>query len=113
MIVLATCHCGAVRIAAPRAPEEVLDCRCSICRRLGALWSYWRPSEMTIEAPADADGTYLWGERSIVFHHCRHCGCTTHWTPVDPSIERMAINSRLLEPHVLAQARVRVSAGPT
>ncbi len=51
--------------------------------------------------------TYVWDDRSIVFHRCRSCGCVTHWAAVDPGRDRMGVNARLLDPQVLAQARVR------
>ena len=38
------CHCGAVRLTVPRAPVEVTECNCSICRRLGARWAYYAPA---------------------------------------------------------------------
>ena len=30
-----TCHCGAIRIEIPNAPDTLTNCNCSICRRLG------------------------------------------------------------------------------
>jgi hypothetical protein len=32
--------------------------------------------------------------------HCGTCGCTTHWTPVDPAYPRMAVNLRMFEPEL-------------
>ena len=50
---------------------------------------------------------YMWNDRMIEFHHCRTCGCVSHWTPADRGHNRMAVNARLMDPEVLAGARVR------
>jgi hypothetical protein len=55
-------------------------------------------------APTD---TYVWGDRMLALHRCADCGCVTHWSPSDPAYDRMGINARLLEPAVLAAARVK------
>jgi hypothetical protein len=110
LIEEAACHCGAVRIIVPAAPEQVTDCNCSICRRLGALWAYYPVSQVTISG-REATGGYVRHDRpdvgGLAFHHCRACGCTTHWSPVDPAHDRMGVNARLLDAKVLAAARVR------
>jgi hypothetical protein len=101
-----SCHCGAVNLEVTTAPTEVTSCNCSICRRLGTLWAYYEPAHVTITG---ATATYHWGDKSIDFHHCATCGCTTHWSPraSRDNAGRMGINARLLEPNSLAGARVR------
>jgi len=42
-MITGSCHCGAVHIAVAEAPASVKSCNCSICRRLGTLWAYYRP----------------------------------------------------------------------
>jgi hypothetical protein len=107
---VAECHCGAVRIVVPAAPEQVTDCNCSICRRLGALWAYYPVSQVKIIG-VEATGDYVRHDRPdagyIAFRHCRTCGCTTHWTSVDTSHDQMGVNARLMDPKVTAAARVR------
>lgn len=53
--------------------------------------------------------TYMWGEKSIAFHHCAECGCITHYTEVDPADphDRMAVNAKLMPSEVLVTVRVR------
>ncbi len=99
-----SCHCGAVRIEVDRAPVEVTSCNCSICRRLGTLWAYYAPAQVRV---AGATATYSWGEKSLAFHHCPACGCTTHWSAVDPRIDRMGVNARLMDPAIVAAARIK------
>jgi hypothetical protein len=99
-----SCHCGAVRYTAASAPETVTECNCSICRRLGVLWAYYSPRDVRVEGPT---AIYMWDDKSIRFHHCETCGCATHWSPVDESVDRMGLNARLMEPAVREAARVR------
>jgi len=109
-MIEAVCHCGAVRVAVPAQPEQVTDCNCSICRRLGTLWAYYSPAQVKV---TDLDATAAYVRRDqpeqghIAFHHCRTCGCTTHWSSLDPTRDRMGVNARLMALEVLGQARIR------
>ena len=78
-------------------------CQCSICRRYGAEWIYYRVPEVDIQ---NKEGTstkkYIWGDRMLEFHFCDHCGCVTYWYPIDkPEENDMAVNSRMIEPEEL------------
>ena len=99
-----TCHCGAVKIEVPEAPRELTSCNCSICRRTGGLWCYFAPAQVRVTGKTVA---YRWGDKTLDLHHCGTCGCMTHWTPVDPAMERMGVNARLMDPAIVAAARVR------
>lgn len=107
----ASCHCGAVKLEIARAPDDVTDCNCSICRRLGTLWAYYTLSEVRIIPASGATDTYMWDDRSLAFHRCRVCGCVTHWYPVDTSRNRMGVNARMMAPEVLARAPVKLLDG--
>ncbi|HEY3776588.1 MAG TPA: GFA family protein [Rhizomicrobium sp.] len=106
-MIESSCHCGAVKLEIAEAPETVTDCNCSICRRYGVLWAYYSPKDVRIVADTNATDIYVWDDRSLEFHRCRHCGCVTHWAPVDKSTDRMGVNARLMAPEILAAARVR------
>lgn len=106
-MIESSCHCGAVVVELAAAPETVTDCNCSICRRYGVLWAYYRLDEARIRSSDAATDVYMWDDRSIGFHRCRVCGCVTHWTPVDPARDRMGVNARLMAPEILARTRVR------
>ncbi len=86
------CHCGAVRIRAPR-PQQLTECNCSLCAKLGTRFAYYRPDEVRITGPTVP---YVQGERTLATHHCPTCGCTTHWEPLEPGLERMGVNARLM-----------------
>ena len=103
-MVEATCHCGAVTIQIDDEVTAVTSCNCSICRRLGTLWTYHRPAHVRVTGTTV---TYRWGDRTLDFHHCPTCGCTTHWSPHDRDPHRMGVNARLLDPAVVEAARIR------
>src|SRR5262245_47575009 len=103
----ATCHCGAVRIEVPEAPQTVTSCNCSICRRTGVLWAYYPPSRVRFLEPSGKTDFYMWGDRELQLHRCAGCGVITHWSPVDPAGDRMGINARNFAPEVTAAARIR------
>ena len=102
-----SCHCGAVHLTIQNAPTEVTDCNCSICRRYGVLWAYYPTSEVEVSAPDAGTDVYVWGTGGTAFNRCKRCGCVTHWSATDPARRKMGVNARLMEPDVLAMARVR------
>ena len=104
-MVVSSCHCGAVKLAAETAPATVTDCNCSICRRYGVLWAYYSPA--LIRIGEGATEVYEWGDRSIEFHRCRSCGCVTHWVAADKAIDRMGVNARLMPRAVTAEVPIR------
>ena len=105
-MIEAACHCGAVRLGLAQAPETLTECNCSICRRLGALWAYYPRDQVRVMAPAEATVGYVWGDRCIEFHHCRACGCSTHYESLGES-NRRAVNGRLLAPEDAADIPIR------
>jgi hypothetical protein len=108
MSVTASCHCGAVQLVLSRAPTEVTECNCSICRRYGVIWAYYDLAEVQFVPERPLTHTYVWGDRAIAFHRCANCGCVTHWWP-EPGRDQgsMGVNARLFAPEILASARLR------
>jgi hypothetical protein len=104
-LIESSCDCGAVHLKISRAPDEVTDCNCTLCRRYGALWAYYSPKDVIV--PGGLTDTYMRGPKQIEFHSCKICGCVTHWSPADKTYDRMGVNARLMAPEVLARARVR------
>jgi hypothetical protein len=110
MLLTAQCHCGAVEVEVGSTPPWVLECRCSICRKLGVLWAYHPPGEVRISGRTD---TYVCNNRVIEFHRCRTCGCTTHWATLGTDYGRMGVNARLFDPDVLSAIELRSVPGPS
>ncbi len=105
------CHCGAVRIVVPDAPAELSSCNCSICRRIGGLWGYYRPDEVSVSDPDGQLVGYVQGDAMLTNWHCTRCGCTTHWTPRDPSLDRAGVNLRMFDPAVWEGLPVKLVDG--
>jgi hypothetical protein len=111
-MVEASCHCGAVRLSVTAAPVEVTECNCSICRRLGARWAYYSPTDVKLPK-AGTTQPYVWGDRMLAFHRCRSCGVTTHWQSLDGAKDRMAINARNFDDLEWDRVRIRHFDGAT
>lgn len=108
MMLTGTCHCGAVRFEVPSRPEAVTVCNCSLCRRVGALWVYYKDGSVTIAGHPENTDAYIWGDRTLRTVRCRHCGCVTHWEPLDPGPDaHMAVNARNFGPDELGDVRIR------
>lgn len=118
MPVTGSCHCGAVRIAVPAAPEWLASCNCSICTKTGTLMAYY-PDDGSVRVDG-ATATYIWGDRMIAHHHCPLCACKTHWKLLAEDVRgtseqaapgtsygRIGVNARLLDGFAVTKA------GPT
>jgi len=104
----ASCHCNAVRIRIPELPPSVTECNCSVCRRYGARWAYYTRDQVELAAGTEALTAYSWGDRTIEFFHCRHCGCLTHYESAEKRADgRFALNSRMLSLEATASLPVR------
>jgi len=105
---VATCHCGSVRIRVRRLPRTLTSCNCSICRRYGALWAYYKPTSVQIDAPKGGLAKYSWNHRIREYHRCKRCGCVTHYTYRKQRLRgTVAVNARNFELDAIAQARIR------
>ncbi len=92
-----SCHCGAIRLQLRDLPLEVSECNCSICRRTAGLWHYVPPDTVTVEGVTVG---YVQGDGFLTTWHCGTCGCTTHWTAIDPQYEKMGLNMRMFDPEL-------------
>ena len=106
-----SCHCGAVTLTVPQAPEDLASCNCSICRRIGGLWGYYAPDEVVVSDPDGRLTGYVQGDATLTTWHCSQCGCTTHWSPRDPALERMGVNLRLFDTAIWERLPLRLIDG--
>ncbi len=98
--ITGTCLCGAITFT-HAAPEKLVRCNCSACRRFGALWAHGPLTDIKITAGGpttrytrtDSDG-------DITFVSCATCGVTTHWEPAKPQdgTPYMTVNGALADP---------------
>ncbi len=104
----ATCHCGAVRIFVRRMPRTLTSCNCSICRRYGTLWAYYRPSSVSVEAPEGGLENYSWNRKIRAYYRCKKCGCVTHHAyRAKRRQDTVAANAVNFEPPALVGVRIR------
>ena len=107
-MLTASCHCGAVRIDVPQKPRRLTSCNCSICRRYGTLWAYYKCSEVRVIGAPGATADYVWGDKSLRFVRCSTCACITHWEPIQPKeSSKMGVNARNFEPGTMDSVRIR------
>ena len=103
-----SCHCGAVRLTLPSAPETAISCNCSLCRRLGGLWAYYEFGKVGIEGHPENTVEYIWGDRTLRNFRCRTCGCATHWERLvaEPG-SRHGVNLKNFDPRLQERVQVR------
>jgi len=87
-MITGNCHCGAIKFSVDETPEQLVDCNCSICHRLGALWGHVLVSSVQIDAPNEGTIAY-------------------HWENLQPNGERMAVNFRMCTAQEVARYRIR------
>jgi hypothetical protein len=103
-----TCHCGAVRITLPFAPEKATRCNCSLCRRVGGLWAYYEVGSVVVEGHPEHTEAYVWGDKTLRTIRCRTCGIVTHWEPTDPQqVTRQGVNINNFGPALVRTVVVR------
>lgn len=103
-----TCHCGAVCLTLPSMPDMAIRCNCSLCRRLGGLWSYFPFGDVKIEGHPAHTIDYVWGDKTLRTFRCKTCGCVTHWEPVDGKAgARHGVNLNNFDPLLQASVVVR------
>ncbi len=102
------CHCGAVRLTLPFAPETATSCNCSLCRRTGGIWAFYGLGSVTIEGHPEHTESYVWGDRTLRNLRCRTCGIATHWEPLEGGPgARHGVNLRNFDPRLLESVVVR------
>jgi hypothetical protein len=105
-MVRASCHCGSVNLEIDAAPAEVTECNCSVCRRYGVLWAYYLPGRVRV-LPRPAHRRLRGERQDHRIPSLSELRLRVALVPVDRERDRMGVNARLLEPEVLAGARVR------
>ena len=103
-----SCHCGAVRLTLPSAPEQATRCNCSICRRTGAVWAYFEFGTVKIEGHPEQTADYIQGDRTLRTIRCKSCGVVTHWEPLPLQAgARHGVNLNNFDPRLLESIRIR------
>ena len=103
-----SCHCKVVHFKITQSPKWLVDCNCSICCRIGALWGHIDIESVTITSTKDSTISYVQGDKTLAVHTCRSCGCTTHWESLQPDkSSRMAVNFRMCSSTDISKFQIR------
>ena len=90
-----SCHCGRVAFELDTKLDYVVECNCSLCRRVGALWHGASDSSLRITGETEL-ALYQFNTMTARHYHCRHCGIHTFSRPrLDPG--RWAVNVRCID----------------
>lgn len=111
-MLTAKCHCGSVQVEVPRKPRSLTSCNCSMCRRYGVLWAYYKDSDVRLVAESEAIDEYDWGRKTQRFIRCRTCGCVMQWKKYNVGPETgTGVNARNFEPEALGNVKIRLLDG--
>jgi hypothetical protein len=90
-----SCHCGRVSFEVDAKLDYVMECNCSLCRRVGALWHGASESSVRISGENELV-LYQFKTMTAKHYSCRHCGVHPFCRPrLDPS--RWAVNVRCID----------------
>jgi hypothetical protein len=93
-----SCHCGRVAFEVEGELEQVTDCNCSICSRMGTLYWFMPREKFVLLTPEEDLSSYAFGAQTIQHRFCPTCGIHPYGEGVDPQGNRtVAINVRCLE----------------
>jgi len=101
-----SCHCGRVSFELDAKLDYVMECSCSLCRRVGALWHGASDASLRITAGEDELTLYQFNTMTAKHYFCRRCGVHPFSRPrLDPG--RWAVNVRCIEGVDLASLALR------
>jgi len=107
--IFGSCLCGDVSFH-HTAPEKLMRCNCSACRRYGTLWAHGSIDDIEVKLKGRLTSfTRPDSNGDIAFNSCQRCGVTTHWSPAGQNSESqvMAVNASLCAPEDIADLQIR------
>ncbi len=98
MLYKGSCHCGDIAFEVEGEIEQVYDCNCSICSRMGSLHWFLPRDRMRLLTPESNLATYTFNTHTIKHRFCPKCGIHPYGEGADPNGNaKVAINARCLE----------------
>ena len=83
------CLCGSVAVELDRRPAYLFRCNCDLCRKSGATWGYFAPSEVRVSG---ATTSYRRADKpspNCSLNFCPTCGATTHFETTPEAVARI------------------------
>ncbi|MBA2934845.1 GFA family protein [Sphingomonas sp. CGMCC 1.13654] len=111
-----SCLCGQLRVEVAKRPDYVNECNCTLCRKAGARWGYFHPSEVKVTGEAKGYSRADKDDPAAEIRFCERCGSTTHFTLTASAIAKfgnvtMGVNMALAEESDLAGIELRFPDG--
>jgi hypothetical protein len=111
-----SCLCGQLRIALDKRPDFINACNCTLCRKAGAHWGYFNPSEVKVEGTTKGYCRKDKVEPNAEIHFCDHCGSTTHFSLTASAVLKfgntlMGVNMLLADESDLSGVELRFPDG--
>lgn len=110
--MVGSCHCGKVIVTLARSPDYINLCDCSLCRKSGGAWGYFRHDDVDVIGQTRSYRRNDAGLPKVEMHFCDDCGTTSHWhmTECNPG-PQVGVNMRLFDPAALRGTEVRTLDG--
>ncbi|MBS0276347.1 MAG: aldehyde-activating protein [Proteobacteria bacterium] len=111
-----SCLCGQLRIQIKTKPAFINECNCLLCSKTGARWSYFHPSDVSVEGAALSYCREDKDDPAARIHFCGKCGSTTHFTLTESAISKfgnvqLGLNMRLADESALSGIELRYPDG--
>ena len=101
-----SCHCGRVAFELDARLDYVMECSCSLCRRVGALWHAASDANFRITPGENELELYQFNTKTAKHYFCPHCGVHPFSRPrIDPS--RWVVNMRCIDGADLTSVALR------
>jgi len=115
-MVTLSCLCGQVRVQTKQRPEYLNECNCTLCRKTGAIWAYFNPSEVEVAGKVQGYSRADKEDPAARIQFCATCGATTHFVLTESAVARfgnsvMGVNMRLADEADLAGIELRYPDG--
>ncbi len=72
-----SCHCQTVTFDVDLDLDQGLQCNCSICSKLGAVWAFAPKVKLHMKSGAESLGDYQFGKKRLHHRRCGNCGIET------------------------------------
>lgn len=111
-----SCLCGQIRTELSKRPDFIHECNCTLCRKTGARWGYFHPSEVTIDGAGKGYCREDKEDPSAEIRFCENCGATTHFSLTASAVSKfgntmMGVNMLLADERDLAGVELRFPDG--
>jgi len=110
--MIGNCACGAVSVTVARKPHYINFCNCSLCRKMGGAWGYYRADEVSVTGALTQFQREDIDPVCLITEFCPGCGAVVRWMPLPEHDDgRVGINMRLFDPAELAGIESRFPNG--